>query len=176
MSIEVDRIAVHKDPPLGTSASTSVMECIPDSGLDVVNGGECTLNDYDNDPPSYCSSLNHVLSLKEDRSLQSSSSYLQFIKSKYTTVVRDDEDEEDHLFGSRERCYESWKVDYDLNNVAIASSVICNDGITVSTLDDDCDVMDIPLTHAQSNLDFNLGHEFSVQVVAIKCLQPWSLC
>lgn len=103
-----------------------------------------TLLGLDPPVPSYCSSLNHVMSLKEDR-LPHSDNYLQYIKSKYRVL-------EEHQQASGDSYYQSWKTDYDINHsdptaTSTASTVM-------DAVDDECEIMDIilPLPQTQSSL------------------------
>jgi len=109
--------------------------------------------DLDPPVPSYCSSLNHVLSLKEDRSPHCDN-YLQFIKSKYKVL-------EEHQQARGDSYYQSWKDDYDMNNSD--PTAITTDSIASGIIDDECEIVDItlPLPHAQSSLR---GHYLPLQV------------
>ena len=152
-TLEVDGIAGDKGVLLPSTA-----DYIPasDAGDDVDEQHAVNLPvsmGLDPPVPSYCSSLNHVLSLKEDRSPHCDN-YLQFIKSKYKVL-------EEHQQARGDSYYQSWKDDYDMNNsdpTAITTASIATDAV-----DDECEIVDItlPLPHAQSSLR---GHYLPLQV------------
>jgi len=155
-----DQIADNKDSPLPFATDH---DCITAGDMDddvdeyAMNGtGDGVELGFD--PPGYCSSLNHILSLKEDR-LKQSDSYLQFIKFKYTV-------QEEHQ-ARGDSCYQSWKADYDMNNSSpTASSTNHHTTATIYVGDDDdeCEIADIHLTQAQSSLDFQREHQLPMQV------------
>ena len=164
-TLEVDRIADDKEVLIPSTAADYMPANDAGDEQHVVNGdtdGEYSLLlsvtlpvipvGLDPPVPSYCSSLNHVLSLKEDR-LPHSDSYLQYIKSKYKVL-------EDHQTRGDSH-YQSWKADYDMNNSGTA--VITTASIAMDAVDDECEIVDIilPPPHTQSSLR---GHYLSMQV------------
>lgn len=161
-TLEVDLIAGNKGVFLPSTA-----DYIPTSDLgdDDVDEQHAVIGDsllpvtlpvpmgLDPPVPSYCSSLNHVLSLKEDR-LPHCDNYLQYIKSKYKVL-------EEHQQARGDSYYQSWKDDYDRNNSDLTA--ITTASIAMDAVDDECEIVDItlPLPHAQSSLR---GHYLPMQV------------